>query len=64
MLYKHTHARLFCDARPRLHVIRNNVEKVKLDVDRSTKSVQVERANTKSNAIYKKKELQFNEFTR
>ncbi len=27
-----TKARLFCDARPRLHVIRNNVEKVTLDV--------------------------------
>ncbi len=27
-----TNASLFCDARPRLHVIRNDVEKVTLDV--------------------------------
>ncbi len=27
-----TNARLFCDARPRFHVIRNDVEKVTLDV--------------------------------
>ncbi len=39
MLYKHTHARLFCDARPRFRVIRNNAEKVTLDVGRSTESV-------------------------
>ncbi len=32
MLYKHTNARLFCDARPRLHVIRNDVEKITLGV--------------------------------
>ncbi len=31
MLYKHTNACLVCDARPILHVIRNNVEKVTLD---------------------------------
>ncbi len=30
LLYKHTNARLFCDACPRLHVIRNDVEKVTL----------------------------------
>ncbi len=32
MLYKHTNAHLFCDASPRLHIIRNYVEKVTLDV--------------------------------
>ncbi len=37
MIYKHTNARLFCDARPRLHVIRNDVEKATLD--RNTESV-------------------------
>ncbi len=35
-----------------LHVIRDNVEKVTLDVGGSTESI--ERANTKSNAVYKK----------
>ncbi len=32
MLYKHINARLFCDVRPRLHVIRNDVEKITRDV--------------------------------
>jgi len=32
MLYKHTNARLVCDACPRIHIIRNDVENVTLDV--------------------------------
>ncbi len=30
MLYKHTNACLVCDVHPRLHVIRNDIEKVKI----------------------------------
>ncbi len=40
------------------HVIRNYTEKVTLEC------LQVERTNTKSNGIYKNRELQLNEFTR
>ncbi len=36
MLYKQTNARLFCDAHPGLHVIRNVFEKVTLDVSISS----------------------------
>ncbi len=31
MLYKHTNARMFCDARPKLYIICNNVEKATQD---------------------------------
>ncbi len=62
MLYKHTCSHVL---RCALHVIRNNVEKVKLDVGGSSESVfTIERANTTSNAVYKKREFQLKEFTR
>ncbi len=61
MLYKHKCSPVF-DARPRLHVIRNDIEKVTLNVGGSTDKtsvfiVQIS-ANTKSNAV------QLDEFTR
>jgi len=49
---------MFCDARSWRHVIRNYAEKVQLEC------LHVEHANIKSNAVYKKRELQLNEFTR
>ncbi len=52
MLYKHTNARLVCDVHPRLHLICNNIEKVRHDIGGGT--LQVELSNTKSNAVYKK----------
>ncbi len=44
MLYKHKCSPVF-DARPRLHVIHNNVEKVTLDVGGSTESAFVYKLN-------------------
>ncbi len=53
---------MFCDARPRRHVIHNNVEKVTY-AEVQIQCLQAERANTKSNAVNKKRELQL-KFTR
>ncbi len=55
MLYKHK-CLPYSVLRCTLYIIRNDVEKVTLDVSRS-QCLQVECANTKSNAIYKKRVL-------
>ncbi len=62
MLYKHKCLPVF-DACPRLHLIRNNVD-VTLKAEVPSQCLQVEHANTKSNAVYKRHELQLNKFTR
>ncbi len=57
MLYKHK-CSLCSVLRCALHVIRDYVEKVTLDVGGiPSQCLKVEHANTKSNAVYKKREV-------